>query len=293
VNDNGNDDIEEHPYDIQIVHDENNDDPPLQDPTPLTANLEAIQAEEDELNESSDDTNPTGVAPKNAVDEVEPPSDDDNGDNDTSVDENETRTRYGRVSRQFERENEYPGIYYTNGKIPEGRCLKPFYMDENYEQHLANGTYYSNQYFVENVTETTCNTDESPNKIDLIKAKDEHQHYLDAIKWMDVKPDDITAMMFAAKQMSIQEGMKKYKDEGKASAMKEIINFTDNDCFGETEYEKLSQETKDKALPILMFMVMKQNGSLKTRGCGIGCIPIKRACHHQHRISMHINLRVQ
>jgi hypothetical protein len=85
---------------------------------------------------------------------------------------------------------------------------------------------------------------------------------------MDVEQEDITAMMFAAKQTSIQEGMRKYKDEGKASAMKEIITLTDNDCFGETTYKKLSQEAKDKALPILMFMVLKRNGSLKTRGHG-------------------------
>jgi hypothetical protein len=105
--------------------------------------------------------------------------------------------------------------------------LKPYYLDENYEQHLADGTYYSKQYFTENVTETKCNTSESPDKINLIKVKEEQQHYLDAIKWMDVEQDDVTAMMFAAKQMSIQEGMRKYKDEGKASAMKEIINLTE------------------------------------------------------------------
>jgi hypothetical protein len=52
--------------------------------------------------------------------------------------------------------------------------------------------------------------------------------------------------------------------------MKEIISLTDNDCFGETEYKKLSQEAKDKALPILMFKVLKRNGSLKTRGCANG-----------------------
>jgi hypothetical protein len=38
-------------------------------------------------------------------------------------------------------------------------------------------------------------------------VKEEQQHYLDAMKWMDVEQEDITAMMFAAKQMSIQEGM--------------------------------------------------------------------------------------
>jgi hypothetical protein len=261
VNDEDEDIEQEHPYDIQVVR-EDDDTPPLQDPTPLDVHLEQIaQAEADD-----DDSHSTGVAPENAADEIDPPSDSDDDD------DGATRTRSGRVSRPLDKESEYPGIYYTNGTIPNGRCLKPYYMDENYEQRLADGDYYSNQYFVEDVTETSYGTDESQDKISLVKVKEEYQHYVDAIQWMDVEQEDITAMMFAAKQMSIQEGMKKYKDEGKASAMKEIINLTDNDCFGETEYDKLSQEAKDKALPILMFMVLKRNGSLKTRGCANGSV---------------------
>ena len=264
VSGDGDDDNEvEHPYDIQIVREEDDDPTPLQDPTPLTMHLEEIE----EANDS--DSQSTGVDPVNSADEIEPPSD---TDSDSDVDDNATRTRSGRISRPLDRENEYPGLYYSNGTIPDGRCLKPYYLDENYEQHLANGDYYSNQYFVDNVTETTYKSSESKDKISLVKVKEEYQHYLDAITWMDVEQEDITAMMFAAKQMSIQEGMKKYKEEGKASAMKEIINLTDNDCFGETEYEKLSQEAKDKALPILMFMVLKRNGSLKTRGCANGSV---------------------
>ena len=81
-------------------------------------------------------------------------------------------------------------------------------------------------------------------------------------------------MMFATKQMSIQEGMRKYKDEGKSSAIKKILNLTENDCFGETDYNKLNQEAKDKALPILMFMILRRNGILKTRGCANGSVQI-------------------
>lgn len=57
--------------------------------------------------------------------------------------------------------------------------------------------------------------------------------------------DDIVAMIFTTKQTSIQEGMKRHKDEGKSSAMKEILNVTEIDCFGETDYNKLNQEAKD------------------------------------------------
>ena len=89
---------------------------------------------------------------------------------------------------------------------------------------------------------------------------------------MDVDQDDIVAMMFAMKQMSIQEGMRKYKDEGKSSGMKEILNLTQNDYFGETDYNTLNQDAKDKVLPILMFMIRKRNGMLKTRGCANGSV---------------------
>ena len=37
--------------------------------------------------------------------------------------------------------------------------------------------------------------------------------------WLDVDQDEITGMMFAAKQMSIQQGVKKYGDDAKHSAM--------------------------------------------------------------------------
>ena len=55
--------------------------------------------------------------------------------------------------------------------------------------------------------------------------------------------------------------------------MKEIRNLVDNECFGELDYSSLTQEMKDnKALPILMFMVLKRNGLLKTRGVADGSV---------------------
>jgi hypothetical protein len=149
VNENDDEIVQEHLYDIQIIRHDDDDAPPLQDPTPLNVHLEQIEQQlNNSINENNDDNDSQipGVSPENAVDEVEPP-DDDNDDNSTE-EEQETRTRSGRVSRPHNRENEYPGLYYSDGKVPDGRCLKPYYMDDNYEQHLADGDYYSNQYFL-------------------------------------------------------------------------------------------------------------------------------------------------
>ena len=66
--------------------------------------------------------------------------------------------------------------------------------------------------------------------------------------------------------------MKQYGDSGEKFALKEIENFTGNDCFGETKYSKLTQKMKDCALPILMFMIMKRNGLLKSRGVANGSL---------------------
>ena len=53
--------------------------------------------------------------------------------------------------------------------------------------------------------------------------------------------------------------------------MKELINLdVKNSCFREIYYDSLTQEMKDKALPLLLFMVMKRSGNLKTRGVAAG-----------------------
>ena len=96
--------------------------------------------------------------------------------------------------------------------------------------------------------------------IESFDTDEEYSHYVEALQWLEFKQEEITRMIYAAKQMSVQEGVCKYGSEGKESALIEIKNLTDNDCFGETKYEKLMQEQKDRALPILMFMVLNRNG---------------------------------
>ena len=55
--------------------------------------------------------------------------------------------------------------------------------------------------------------------------------------------------------------------------MKEIKNLAvKNNYFGEIDYKPLSQETRDKVLPILMFMVKMRSGDIKTRGCANGSV---------------------
>ena len=39
-----------------------------------------------------------------------------------------------------------------------------------------------------------------------------------------------------------------------------------HDYFGELEYSTIIKEMKDKALSLLIFIVIKRNGTIKTRG---------------------------
>ena len=53
--------------------------------------------------------------------------------------------------------------------------------------------------------------------------------------------------------------------------MKEIRHLAEkNDYFGEMSRASLTEEMKRKSFPLLMLMVMKRNGDLKTRGCALG-----------------------
>ena len=58
--------------------------------------------------------------------------------------------------------------------------------------------------------------------------------------------------------MSIQQGIRLYKEQGKESELKEIRNLMNNDCFSETNYDRLTKEEKDKMLPILMFNIQEK-----------------------------------
>lgn len=66
--------------------------------------------------------------------------------------------------------------------------------------------------------------------------------------------------------------------------MKEIRNLaTKNDCFGELNYDEMTDEMKKNALPLLIFMVMKQNREIKSRSIANGSY--QRTCTDKNEVS--------
>ena len=180
-----------------------------------------------------EDTGVAGVPPEHRRDEVQAPEV--TVIDSDSEDEEPYRSRSGRVFKPFDYAKEYPTIYGESDTI------------------IAE--------------ETSCYAEEI-----LPLDIDEYQLYKEALQWFDFEFNKIDSMMFKAEHMSMQQGIHKYGEEGKKSALKEIANLTDNECFGEIAYNTLTQEMKDQALPILMFMIMKRNGNIKSRGVANGSV---------------------
>lgn len=73
-------------------------------------------------------------------------------------------------------------------------------------------------------------------------------------------------MCFKVGKLSVQRGIKVFREKGKISAMKEMQNLTTkNECFGGIACEDLTEEMKAKAFPVLMLMIVKRNCKIKTR----------------------------
>ena len=74
-------------------------------------------------------------------------------------------------------------------------------------------------------------------------------------------------MCFKVEHVSIKRGIKLQGSKVKDYFMKEMKILTmNNSCFAEIEHAAITQETKDRALSLLMLMVLKINEYLKTRG---------------------------
>ena len=242
--------------------------------TGLQQNEEQQQPEHAE--EEAHDTNSTGLAqdpilPEHQDDESISPQATTPEEDESSVEEEFTTTRSGRQSKPYDYENKFPAIYGDTNLIArheDNRCLRPYYQDENLDYHLSKGNTLTSNYFIEGVTETEL---ETPTFEEKISRESEHYSlYVEALQWFGFDMNESSGMAFKTQHLNVKQGIKQFGDDGKQSAMKEIENLTSNECFGETDYDKLTQTQKDRALPILMFMIMKRNGKVKTRGCARG-----------------------
>ena len=181
-------------------------------------------------------------------------------------------TRSGRVSKPCDYKTNFPGTAHTQVVGEDGRWLKPYYYDElSMVDKLGSGIFCSNSYFSDEVIVDNVNSDKVDSTIERWDDHDQYQLYHEALQWLNYTGDEVEGLCLKTKQHSIQQGIKAFGEKGKESAMKEMKNLAiKNDCFDEVEYELLTDEQKNKALPMLMFMIMKRNGLIKSRGVANG-----------------------
>ena len=169
----------------------------------------------------------------------EPPTDPEKGDDD----ESETkRSRYGRAIKSTE--------------------------DQDFVYNIVASDLDSDPTVA---TIRKIDTDSCNEKIRHIHNKHEYQNFVDSIKEIEESKEYSRFLQdYSLNQVSLNKGLKKYGDQAKESVMKELDNLCRHEAFAEIDYESLSATDKRNALPILMFMVLKRNGDLKSRGCADG-----------------------
>ena len=96
--------------------------------------------------------------------------------------------------------------------------------------------------------------------------QDQHQLHHEVLQRIRHNSDKIDRLHVRTKQCSAQKGIETLSENGKESAMKEMRNLVvKNSCFEEIDYNPLNDKQKNRALPVLIFMIMKRNSITKSR----------------------------
>ena len=246
-------------HDDSFDDDDDDDGDEDYDPNNQTTDIPVEIDDEDPENVEND--NDDHIDDDIEIEGVDPPNDNDyqhseddnnlsdgaNEDSDSESDNDDAdqnTTRAGRVTRSTQ-QDDY--VYMTIGGQPE-----PLHCD----------------VFLTKTDDVDIELTQQ--KIQRLSAReiDEFKQTLQFMEDADLRQNIV--LQFALAQLSVSKGIKVHGKKGKDSVMKEINNLVDRDCFGETDYDALTPRQKKMALPILMFMIMKRNGELKTRGCADG-----------------------
>jgi len=71
---------------------------------------------------------------------------------------------------------------------------------------------------------------------------------------------------------SLKKGIEKFGEQGRASALKEMKQLHDRECFQPIRAETLNKEESKRALESLIFLVEKRDGTIKSRHCANGSL---------------------
>ena len=174
-------------------------------------------------------------------------------------------TRSGRARNSHNYSKHFLDTAHIQTFTTDDSRLKPYYYEEvQMVEKLSNVIFYNESYFSEDVAKIKMKGADACVPIKRWDDQDQFQLYHEGLYYLNYNGDEIERLCSKSGQYSLQKGVKLFAEKEKLSATKEINNLAvKNDCFGEIDCKSLTQEMKDKELPLLMLMLMKSNGDIK------------------------------
>jgi hypothetical protein len=120
-----------------------------------------------------------------------------------------------------------------------------------------------------------------PNRYNLqqchLNTDNEQEYSLDAAKViakcinaLNYRHVKVRKKVSFVESYSLKAGIKKFREKGKAAAMKEMQQLHDREVFAPIKVEDLTESERKKAMESLIFLVEKRDGTIKGRTCADG-----------------------
>jgi hypothetical protein len=228
------------------------------------------ESESERDNESESERDNESESERENEDGIVENHDDEDSDD---ADEDVTRSRVsGRAIRPpawtgFE--NAYTNLTYKGQKIPINTLRGNADAGKIFEHHQKENTRYKYQYF-QGLFDSGDPIDED--KLQVITDGCEQYNFERAMSFLSGASQRCTdrVSQYLMTQYGLKKGLKVFGKDGEAATEKEMKQMLSREVFEEIEYDTLSNEDKRYALPILLFLTRKRDGSVKGRACADG-----------------------
>ena len=110
-----------------------------------------------------------------------------------------------------------------------------------------------------------------PEKICKIATQNEYYNYVNALDFIEENrrlEHFINNSILA--QYSLRAGLKKFGQNGQYATIKELKQMLAREVFEEIDYNSLTKQERKDALPVLLFLSLKRDNSVKGRACADG-----------------------
>ena len=170
-----------------------------------------------------------------------------------------------RVSGRIIREYQWPGYKdaFTNLSIDKRRR-------KNKNNKIKQEEFWEHQYF--QGLFSNQKTSKIWNRASVVQSGVEQCNYERTMDFLDQASehckDKVSHILMT--QYGLRARLKQFGKAGQAATEKDMKQMLSREVFKEIEYSTLSNDNKQLALPILLFLTRKRDGTVKGRACADG-----------------------